>query len=444
VKVDSVETALHGSIVSNEDVATYSPVATIHGEPVYLATHIATKQTLLIAGRNLLLEKEQHYTDFQLDPADFEQRRAAARTSDHVMFRDTDAGVRYLVKQGETRVVSDTLTTKTKALAMGTAIDPTYAFPLPILGINYLNFHFLNSDTQFALLFAGVFAAGNIQKPKLGHTPFDGSIDFFAIATPGGDELYDAAGAHPESAVMSFPESFGANLGYQFTTFQKVTTSYSFAYQKYFSGLNTDPAFVVPSTTVTHGVGVGYEYKRHGYQFGAGASTSHRMTWNSWGDPAAFDPGTQTYQLYSVGASKDFLVAPFQTVHVGAAYYGGSHLDRFSMYQFGLFNDVRMHGVPGSGVRFPALVLARGSYSFNVFDQYRLDLYLDQAWGRDPLDTTIWHPVTGTGIAVNFRTPWHTMFKADVGKSFLPPLYRKAGSVVLEFMLLKPLGKAGQ
>jgi hypothetical protein len=31
------------------------------------------------------------------------------------------------------------------------------------------------------------------------------------------------------------------------------------------------------------------------------------------------------------------------------------------------------------------------------------------------------------------------MFIADIGKSFLPALYRKAGSVVLQFTLLKPL-----
>jgi len=37
---------------------------------------------------------------------------------------------------------------------MGVTIDPSYAFPLPILGINYLDFEFGNPDTRLALLFA--------------------------------------------------------------------------------------------------------------------------------------------------------------------------------------------------------------------------------------------------------------------------------------------------
>ena len=58
------------------------------------------------------------------------------------MYRDTDRGLRYFVKQGDDRVVSDRPTTKAKAMAMGVTIDPSYAFPLPIFGINYLDFAF--------------------------------------------------------------------------------------------------------------------------------------------------------------------------------------------------------------------------------------------------------------------------------------------------------------
>ena len=104
-----------------------------------------------------------------------------------------------------------------------------------------------------------------------------------------------------------------------------------------------------------------------------------------------------------------------------------------------LFDEVRMHGVPSAGIRFDELVLIRGSYSFNVLDIYRLDLFVDHARGRDPFDRMTWRPVTGTGVAVTFKAPWNTMLIADVGKSFLPDLYRGSGSVVLQVLLLKPL-----
>ena len=97
-----------------------------------------------------------------------------------------------------------------------------------------------------------------------------------------------------------------------------------------------------------------------------------------------------------------------------------------------------MHGVPAS-VRFAELGMFRGSYSFNLFDQYRFDLFLDHAAGRDPQIDNLWHQVTGTGIRLNLRAPRNTILQVDVGKSFLPDIYRGAGSTVLQIMLLKPI-----
>ena len=60
------------------------------------------------------------------------------------------------------------------------------------------------------------------------------------------------------------------------------------------------------------------------------------------------------------------------------------------------------------------------------------------ARGRDPNRANLWRSITGTGVAVTFKTPWNTMFTADVGKSWIPDLYRGTGSSVLQFLLLKP------
>jgi hypothetical protein len=90
-------------------------------------------------------------------------------------------------------------------------------------------------------------------------------------------------------------------------------------------------------------------------------------------------------------------------------------------------------------VKFPELVLARGSYSFNLFGVYRLDLFVDHARGREPNDRTVWRPITGTGAAITLKAPWNTIFTADVGKSFMPDVYKAAGSLVMQFVILKPL-----
>src|SRR5262249_37362655 len=145
------------------------------------------------------------------------------------------------------------------------------------------------------------------------------------------------------------------------------------------------------------------------------------------------------YEKYQASWSGDSFIGPFQKLHLTGAYFGGQDLDRFSRYQFGLFDDTRIHGVPSSGVRYGELAMARGSYSLNVFEQYRLDLFLDRAWGRDDPGHGAWDPIMGLGVAVNVRAPWDTILRADVGTSSLPARSGALGPPVFQILLPKPM-----
>src|SRR5207245_2719833 len=112
-------------------------------------------------------------SDVALNPEAFEGQRREARAGNGIMYRDTEQGVRFLVKRGEGRVVSNQLTTSTRALALGAQIDPSFDFPLPLGGLDIIDFNFLDKNLQFALLFAGVFAAGNVQHANLWGGKFD-------------------------------------------------------------------------------------------------------------------------------------------------------------------------------------------------------------------------------------------------------------------------------
>jgi hypothetical protein len=90
--------------------------------------------------------------------------------------------------------------------------------------------------------------------------------------------------------------------------------------------------------------------------------------------------------------------------------------------------------------------MARGQYSFNILDQYRMDLFVDQAWGRTRpggvpgVSAIPWEPLTGVGVAFNVRVPGKVAFiRGEVGHSFLPDRYRGLGSTTVQVMLLKPL-----
>jgi hypothetical protein len=442
VRVQATQSGLSAPVVSNDETQSYRR-SLVGGRAVFLFSGLSARQILLIAGRNLLLEKDVVFSDFRVNDPVFERERAAARASDRVMYRETDSGLRYYVKQGGVRVVSDRATNHAKAMAMGVTLDPSYSFPLPIFGINYLNFNFGSPNQQLAILFAGVLAAGNIQRSKIGNTRLDASLDFFAIAAPSSDRLYSATGEAASERVLTWPLSTGLNLGWQATTFQKGTLQYQARFDGYVSDRTTAEDFVVPTSTVTQGIGGAWEYRRAGYSLLLNGTWFGRASWRPWGvqPPGAAAPASspRTYAKYSAGLSRDLYLSPFHKIHLNGAWFGGRDLDRFAKYQFGLFDDTRIHGVPASGVRYGELAMARGSYSINIFEQYRFDFFFDQAWGREEPGRGGWQPLSGFGVAVNVRAPFNTIFRGDVGKSLLPPRYASLGSTTLQIMFLKPL-----
>jgi hypothetical protein len=441
-KLQTVQTKLSAPVVSNEETHHFEQVSTLDTRTIILPTRITSHQIVLIAGRNLLVDKDTTFNDYRLNAQTFTSQRQEARASNRIMYRDTDHGVRYLVKEGEQRVVREKPVSSVKAIAMGTTIDPTFDFPLPIFGINVLDFNFHGPDSQLALLFAGVLALGNIQRPKLFGTPLDGSIDFFAIAAPVTDTVYDVHGERKTERLLSWPMSTGVNIGYQFNSFQKISGQYQFQFAPYIrDGRYTPETYKTPSSTTTHGLGLSYELKRGGYSIVANGTWYGRASWRPWGPADDIHTTAQTYDKYSLNVSKDWYLGLFQKVHLNGAYFGGDRQDRFSQYQFGMFDDTKVHGVPSAGVRYGELTMARGSYSFNVFEQYRFDVFVEQAVGRDRALRTDWERITGLGAAVNVKGPWTTILKVDVGKSFLPERYRATGSTVIQILVLKPLGK---
>jgi hypothetical protein len=428
VRVQTVQSGLPAPVVSNDETQYYTPVATIGGRQMFLFTRMSARQILMVAGRNVLVEKSVEFTNMQVNRRDFEAARDAARASTRVMYKDTDQGLRHYIKEGEVRVVSTRPSSSVKAMAMGVTLDPSYAFPLPIFGINYLDFEFGNPDTQLALLFGGVLAAGNIQRPKLGSTPLDVSVDFFAIAAPSSDRVYGADGELEDQRVLTWPLSSGVNLGWQYTAFQKAQLQYQFRFDAYVRDRTTSESFVLPPSTITNGVGGAWEYRRAGYNFLANGTWYRRVS------------GEQpSYTKYTASLTRDWYLNAVHKLHLNGAWFGGQRLDRYSKYQFGMFDDTRIHGVPASGVKFQQLAMARGSYSFNLLDLYRLDLFLEQAWGRDRDVSPDWRPLTGIGAAANLRVRWNMILRAEAGKSFLPSGYRGVGSTTVQILFLKPL-----
>ena len=200
------------------------------------------------------------------------------------MYRETDRGLRYYVKENGRRVVSDQPTNHAKALAMGVTLDPSYAFPLPIFGINYLNFQFGSPNTQLGA--AVRRRAGGRQHPALEDRHDAPRRQRRLLRDRGAVERSALRTGRREpraSALLTWPLSTGLNLGWQATPFQKATLQYQFRFDGYVRDRTTAENFVVPSSTVTHGIGGAWEYRRGGYSRAANGTWFGRAVVAPWG-----------------------------------------------------------------------------------------------------------------------------------------------------------------
>jgi hypothetical protein len=67
LKVQAVETQLSGPVVSNDETQIFEPAGEINGREIWLLNRLASKQIFLIAGRNVLIEREVHFSDVALN-----------------------------------------------------------------------------------------------------------------------------------------------------------------------------------------------------------------------------------------------------------------------------------------------------------------------------------------------------------------------------------------
>src|SRR5439155_8704 len=82
IRVQAVQSGLSAPVVSNEEIQLYVPPVMVDGQPVHLLNGLTARQIMLIAGRNLLVEKSVTFEEVRVNEADFEDERGAARSSE--------------------------------------------------------------------------------------------------------------------------------------------------------------------------------------------------------------------------------------------------------------------------------------------------------------------------------------------------------------------------
>src|SRR4029079_11773169 len=67
VRVQAVQGGLTAPVISNEETQHYAPVTTIGNQPVFLFTGLTARQIVLLAGRNILIEKSVDFSNFRVN-----------------------------------------------------------------------------------------------------------------------------------------------------------------------------------------------------------------------------------------------------------------------------------------------------------------------------------------------------------------------------------------
>ena len=260
LRTRAVQIGLEGEVISNEETLHYSPIndmglpAPWSSESFILPLRIVAQQILSVVNSTTVVERETVLSEVRVNSPDFEAKRAQVAETDVTMVRDTDKGLRYLVKEegSEERVVKEGFDTSKLFLAGGVFYDDALDYPLPLGGVNYFNFDFRGTGKQVNLFFAGALLTLNVAEPRLFGSKFDLGADAFAVAIPFNDTFWQNDREVTEAEVKQRTGSFGLKLGRPLGNFVKLRLEYDVLFLNYGDTDNTGDGFVVPSDNQTH------------------------------------------------------------------------------------------------------------------------------------------------------------------------------------------------
>ena len=420
---------LTGEVQSVDETTDFGEVAAPDGGPPLLLPLTTRGQSILRTfSRTTTLERLTELLEVRLDPPDYDAARGAALAGDQVMVRDTDRGVRYLEKkgkEGERVVVEDEKTSRLFGVG-GVFYDDSFDYPLPLLGLYYLDLDVAKKRKQLQGFWGGPIVAGSYNDPNLFGTNLDLGTDVFANFVRGDDSLW--VDGEKDEATTVKERSFAANLnvGYPLSRHLKLTGTIGGTYRDYAHGKDADPAFVVPSDTFITRLEGRLSWDLAGWSATGEFSWNLRSRWEPWGYPGnpEWDEGKDQFRLFSASVAKTFELPKFQRIDVSAGYLGTSNADRFSKIQFGFFGGASLRGFRSGSLRAEEAVTAKVAYGVVVGKLFRLQGLYDHAVVKDPATGLDWANFGGAGVSGQFSGPWSTLVQLEAG---IPVVGRSRG-----------------
>ncbi|MEM6455760.1 MAG: hypothetical protein AAF772_11745, partial [Acidobacteriota bacterium] len=445
VRTRALQVGLEGEVISNEETIFFSPID-IDGAPTewgpdayVLPLRTVGQQLLSVLNATTQVERETLLTGVQLNGPGFDDARAAMEESDATMVRDTEVGLRYLVKNEEGEREVKMALDRDRLFALGGVFyDDSLDFPVPLAGVNYLSLDFRGSGNQVNVFFGGALLIANAAEPRLFDSKWDAGINLFGFFIPLGEELFRDGEESPEEEIEGRPLELSLFLGRPLGAFTKLDFTYELEYDSYDTADDTASDFVLPTDTFTHNLGVELTYNRSGWRLNGEFIASWRSDWEFWGLPGntEFDQEQEDFFRWKVSAAKTWWLPRFTKFGVEVERLDGEDLDRFSKWDFSFFGDSRVSGYANGQVTATEANGLHLSYGLELGEVIRVTLNGDAVWATDEdtgLDDEL---LAGIGVNGTLIGPWNTIVNFDVGV----PLEGPADGVVAYIVFLKLFG----
>ena len=257
VRSRALQLGLTGEVISNEETSYFAPVdasgtaSEWDGAAFVLPTRIVAQQVFNYLNANTLVEKETLLSDLTINGDDFEETYRQVAASETTMVRDTEQGMRYLIpdETGEGRVVQEEFDSSRLFAVGGVFHDDSLDNPIPLGGVNWINFDVRDSGQQVNVFFAGVLVLANWSDPEFLGSKFTAAADLFVLGVKGSDEIFRDGVEIPSEEVETGSSSLSLELGRDLGQRGRAVLDYRAARRSFDSADNTEPAFVIPATT---------------------------------------------------------------------------------------------------------------------------------------------------------------------------------------------------
>ena len=431
VKSRTLQIGLEDEVLSNDETVFFTPVGN-DGQPTewrrdafFLPTRVLGQQVWSVLNSAVQVEREAKLSQIQINAADFAEQVDQIYASDATILRDTQAGLRYLVKDDETgeRVVKEGFDTKKLFLVGGVFYDESQDYPLPLAGINYLDLDFRGKGGQVNIFFAGAFLAANMAEPRLFGSKWDLGANVNGFFVGLGDETYRDGREVAEEEVER--NNLGASIyvGRQIGNYTKLDFTLGASWTKYDRADDTAEDFILPQDTMTARFQTELTYARAGWRLRARGTQFQRQDWEFWGRPdnTDFDPEQEEYVRWDLSVSKVFWLKNFKKFGIEAEHLDGTDLDRFSKYDFGLFGEADVSGYPSGLVRAEEADGIHFSYGVDIGNVIQVELDADAVWATDEAAGLDRELLAGLGFEGTTQGPWQTLINFELGYALAGP-----------------------